>query len=233
MLVPVRERVLFPGVTVPVVLPEGPSREALKFAESQGPFAGIVLVKPGTDEDKELTTEDLLEVVVLVRIMRTITLPDNTQAVLLQGVSRARIERFARTQPYFIAKVSYPVETFEEKEENLALWRAAKQSLGELAESIPNLPEGFALAVANLEGPSELANFVGTYLDIKLEERIELLTTFDIAERLKRCLELLERELNLAKLAGKLRDDMRAKIEKQQRGVLPARADEGDPQGAG
>lgn len=217
VLVPVRERALFPGVTVPVVLPPGPSREALKFAESQGPFAGIVVVKPETDPEKTLASSDLLDVVVLVRILRTITLPDGNKAVLLQGISRGKIERFLRKTPYFIAKVSYPVETFEETDENLALWQASKAALSELAENIPNLPEGFAMAVANIEGPGELSNFVGTYLDIKLEERLNLLEAFDIPERLRRTLELLERELNLAKLASKLRDEMRAKIEKQQR----------------
>ena len=217
VLVPVRERVLFPGVTVPVVLPPGVSREALKFAESQGPFAGIAMVRPGVAADKVLDSEDLLDVVVLVRILRTVTLPDGTPAVLLQGVSRARIERFIRTSPYLIARVSYPVETFEETEANIALWKACKASLAELSETIPGLPDGFAIAVANLEGPSELANFVGTYLDIKLEERLDLLQTFDIPARLRRTLELLERELNLAKLAGKLREEMRAKIEAQQR----------------
>ncbi len=217
VLVPVRERVLFPGVTVPVVLPEGHSREALTFAESQGPWAGIALVDPDTDPEKKLTSKKFLDVVVLVRILRTITLPDGTQAVLLQGVARAKVDRFIKTKPYFIARVSYPAETFEENEENAALWRAAKDSLTELAETIPNLPEGFAVTVANLEGPAELANFVGTYLDIKLEERIELLREFDIPSRLRRCLELLERELNLAQLAGRLREEMRAKIENQQR----------------
>jgi ATP-dependent Lon protease len=217
VLVPVRERVLFPGVTVPVVLPPGSSREALKFAESQGPFAGIAPAKPGVPADKELGPDDLLDVVVLVRILRTVTLPDGTPAVLLQGVSRARVERYLRTVPYLIARVSYPVETFEETDENIALWKAAKASLSELAETIPGLPEGFALAVANLEGPSELANFVGTYLDIKPAERLDLLQTFDIPARLRRTLELLERELNIAKLAGKLREEMRTKIEKQQR----------------
>jgi ATP-dependent Lon protease len=217
VLVPVRERVLFPGVTVPVVLPPGPPREAMKFAESQGPYAGVVLVKPGSTSGDKVKQDDLLDVVVLVRILRTVALPDQTQAVLLQGLSRARVARFLRKKPYFIAKVTYPPETFEETEQTQALWRAAKTALGELTETIPNLPDGFALAVANLDGPGELANFVGTYLDIKIQERIDLLRTFDIAARLRRALAILERELNLAKLAGKLREEMRAKVEKQQR----------------
>ena len=217
ILVPVRERVLFPGVTVPVVLPPGPSREALKFAESQGHFAGVVMAKPDTPKDAEITAEDLLEVVVLARLLRTVTLPDGTEAHLVQGITRAKIERMLRTSPYLIAKVSYPAETYDETEENEALWRAAKASLAELTETIGSLPDGFSLAVANLEGPGELTNFVGTYLDIKQPERIELLELFDIGERLRKSLEILERELNLAKLAGKLRQDMREKIEKQQR----------------
>jgi ATP-dependent Lon protease len=217
ILVPIRERVLFPGVTVPVVLPPGPSREALKFAESQGPFAGIALVRPGTAEDAEISPHVLLDVVVLARIVRAITLPDGSQAYLIQGLARARIDRILRTTPYLIAKVEYPAETFEETDENLALWRAAKASLSELTQTIPNLPEGFALAVANLDGPAELCNFAGTYLDLKHQERIDLLELFDIGLRLRRTLEILERELNLAQLAGKLRGEMRAKIETQQR----------------
>lgn len=225
VLVPLAEHILFPGVTLPVVFPPGYIQEAMNFAVSQGKFVGFVPLKeaPSKEEleksgiERYLTTSNLFEVGVLAKILKTINLPDGNQSFLIQALVRIKIVKLVRTVPYFIAKVEYPREEFTSSQEGEILWKTAKSTLLELAKTIPGLPEMFGIAIANIDSPHQLTDFVATYLDLKREERLTLLAEFNIVERLKLVTEILVRELELAKLAAKIREEIRQKVEKSQR----------------
>lgn len=223
IVVPLEETVLFPGMTVPVVYPPGPVREAVDFAAGQGSFVAFVPRRTPREIDAETPKEaifnpdELLPVGVLARILKSLNMPGGNRSYFLACIQRLVVARYLRTQPYLIARVSYPVDRVPDDKEFQALWRAAKASLAELLKEIPGLPEGFSIAAANLEGPAQLTDFVAAHLDLRREERIELLQTVDLPRRLRQVTEALNRELELARLAGKIREEIRAKIEKSQR----------------
>jgi ATP-dependent Lon protease len=223
IVVPLDETILFPGMTVPVVYPPSPIRDSVEFAQSQGPFVAFVPRKtprePGGEVSREtlLNPDELVGVGVLARILKSLNMPGGNRSFFIACTNRVAVQRYLRTQPYLIARVTYPVEQAEETKEFQALWRAAKTSLADLLKEIPGLPEGFSIAAANLEGPSQLTDFVAAHLDLKREERIDLLATLDLTVRLRKVTEALNRELELARLAGKIREEIRQKIEKSQR----------------
>jgi ATP-dependent Lon protease len=224
IVVPLDEHVLFPGMTIPMVLSENKAREALDFALSHGPFVALIpRVKPvefDADKDElepELLPEHLIEVGVLARVLKMLNLPDGNRSAVVECVARCRVERYIRKEPFLIAKVDYPPDTYEDTLENKALWRASRMSLQELFKEIPGLPEGFNIAAANLEGPTQLTDFVAAHIDLPREDRISLLVETLVAKRLLIVAEVLTRELELARLAGKIRDEIREKVEKTQR----------------
>ncbi len=223
IVVPLEDTVLFPGMTVPVIYPPGPVREAVEFAASQGSFVAFVPRKTPREVDAETPKEtifnpdELLPVGVLARILKSLNMPGGNRSFFLACVQRIVVVRYLRTQPYLIARVSYPVDQVPDEKPFQGLWRAAKSSLADLLKEIPGLPEGFSIAAANLEGPAQLTDFVAAHLDLKREERLELLQTTDLPQRLLKVTEALNRELELARLAGRIRDEIRAKIEKSQR----------------
>ena len=59
IVVPLDDTILFPGMTVPVVYPPGPIREAVDFAQSQGPFVAFVPRKTPHENGAEITKEAL------------------------------------------------------------------------------------------------------------------------------------------------------------------------------
>jgi ATP-dependent Lon protease len=223
IVVPLDDTILFPGMTVPVVYPPGPVREAVEFAHNQGPFVAFVPRKTARENGAEATKEtlfnsdELLQVGVLARILKSLNMPGGNRSFFIACTTRIVVQRWLRSQPYLIARVTYPVDKADDSKEFQALWRAAKSSLGDLLKEIPGLPEGFSIAAANLEGPGQLTDFVAAHLDLKREERVDLLQTIDLAVRLRKVVESLNRELELARLAGKIRDEIRQKIEKSQR----------------
>ena len=218
IVVPLDEHVLFPGMTLPMMLGSTKSREAMEFALAQGPFIALVpRLEPAEDDGEPPAPDDLLDMGVLARVLKTLNLPDGNRSVVVECVARCRLARYARTDPFLIAKVDYPPDTYEDTVDNKALWRAARMSLQELFREIPGLPEGFNVAAANLEGPAQLTDFVAAHIDIPRDDRLELLKTTEVHRRLEKVAEALTRELELARLAGRIRDEIREKVEKTQR----------------
>ncbi len=221
IVVPLDEHVLFPGMTIPMVLSRPKVREAMDFALSQGPFIALVprLEPAEDDEEYEQTsdTEDLLDTGVLARVLKMLNLPDGNRSAVVECVARCKIVRQVRSDPFLIAKLDYPPDTYEDSLENKALWRAARMSLQELFKEIPGLPEGFNIAAANLDGPAQLTDFVAAHIDLPREDRLKLLRETKVEQRLRLVAEALTRELELARLAGRIRDDIREKVEKTQR----------------
>ena len=86
--------------------------------------------------------------------------------------------------------------------------------------------------LAEVDEPGRLADLVAGYIDIPPAERQALLETLSVEERLRRVLVHVQRQIDV--LAAQ--EDIQAKVQEElgdrQREMLPARADEGDPEGA-
>jgi ATP-dependent Lon protease len=224
-VVPVNEPVLFPGMTLPLIFQDEELREIMDQAAGQ---RGIVCFVPRLMEEGEtakpephrkvLDSAKVARVGVLARILRTLNLPDGNKSYFISCFTRCRILKVIR--PLFppIAKVELANDVMPEKTAHLeAMWRAARQTLGELIKEIPGMPEAFSLAAANIDSPGQLTDFVAAHLEIKREERIALLEDLEVAVRLPKILEIVTKELEMVRLAAKIRDDIRQKLEKSQK----------------
>ncbi len=221
IVVPLNENVLFPGMTIPMVLESSSSQNAVEFAMTQGPYIALVpRIDPLPNEVEEIPTPEPRDVAtfgVIGRALKMLNLPDGNRSVVVECMARVKITRYIRTKPFLIARVEYPTDTYRDTKANRALWRAARMSLQELFKEIPGLPEGFNVAAANLDGPAQLTDFVAAHIDLPREERFGLLTELRVEKRLAIVAEALTRELELARLAGRIRDEIREKVEKTQR----------------
>ncbi|MCP4604948.1 MAG: endopeptidase La [Proteobacteria bacterium] len=221
IVVPLDEHVLFPGMTLPMLLSRSRVRESLDFALSQGPFIALVPrlepIDEEDDSDQFVSPEELLDTGVLARVLKMLNLPDGNRSAVVECITRCRIIRNVRAEPFVIAKLDYPPDTYEDSLENKALWRASRMSLQELFKEIPGLPEGFNIAAANLDGPAQLTDFVAAHIDLPRQDRLNLLQETKVEVRLRIVAEALTRELELARLAGRIRDEIREKVEKTQR----------------
>ncbi|MCP4198025.1 MAG: endopeptidase La [Proteobacteria bacterium] len=224
ILIPLNEHILFPGMTIPMVLNQTKANEALDFALAQSPYVGLVPRKQALDEDVDEGIEDpvptpkeLVDSGVLVRVLKILNLPDGNRSAVVECIARCKITKFLRTDPFLIAKVDYPPDKYVDSVENKALWRAARMSLQELFKEIPELPQGFNIAAANLEGPAQLTDFVSAHIELPRKTRVTLLRETRVEVRLRIVAEALTKELELARLAGRIRDEIRSKVEKTQR----------------
>ena len=193
----------------------------------------LVMVASKNPEAEEPGPDELYDVGVAGVVARMLKVPDGTIRILVQGTERVRLTDYVAEEPYLIARIEPMPDVVEPSPELEALTRNVQRTFSEIIEQIPYLPEELQLAVANLDDSSALAHLIAGALRISTEEKQELLEQVDVGKRLRRLSEILARELEVDParhqdpVAGPVRDRQGAAR------VLPARAAQGDPAGAG
>jgi ATP-dependent Lon protease len=225
-IAPIIEPVLFPGMTLPLIFQDDALKEIMDQAGRQGGVVGFIPKKEKKEregaalqeEKRVLDMDGLAEVGSVAKILRSLNLPDGNRSYFVSCFSRFRVVRPIRVLYPPIAKVELVADVVPGKNAALeGMWRAARQTLRELIKEIPGMPEAFSLAAANIDSPGQLTDFVAAHLDIPRDERIKLLEEVRVDVRLPMILEILIKELEMVKLASKIREDLRQKVEKSQK----------------
>src|SRR5918997_5215924 len=89
-VLPLRDIVIYPFMIVPLFVSRDRSIKAVDEALSQNRM--ILLVSQKDVDKEEPTQEDLYKVGTVAVIMRMLKLPDGRIRILIQGLSRARVE---------------------------------------------------------------------------------------------------------------------------------------------
>jgi ATP-dependent Lon protease len=165
------------------------------------------------------TRDDFYRVGTIAKIKQMLRLPGDTIRVLVEGVSRGRIEEFIFEVPYFKCRVT---AINEDEYENIppkivALMRAALSSFEEYISYSPRISQEVFPSVASVEQPGRLADVITSHLDIKTEEKQQILEAYDIEERLEILNTILTKEIEILKIENSITNKVRTQINKSQR----------------
>ncbi len=208
--------VVFPELVAPVLLKGELPRRTLEQASSQTDYVGSMLA-PQDFNGEDIDTETFPRVGCAARVVRVLKLPDDSTSVVLRGLKRFRIVKFLRTRPALIARVEYPDETRATTDEAQAMMRVLRQLLKKVLASDENVPDEFKVAAANIDSPKALADFAATYFVRDARVRQQILEQFDVEDRLNQIITVLTREVGLMEIGKRIQDQIREKLEKQQR----------------
>ena len=216
-VLPLKDLVIFPFIIVPLSVSREKSINAVDQALAENRVIMLTAQKDFQNEDPG--EDDLYRVGTVAIIMRMLKLPDGRIRILVQGLSRARIDYFIQTAPFFKAKITRIEETAT-KERSLeieALVRAVKQNLDRAVSLGKNISPEVMVIAANLDDPARLTDLAASNLDLKLEEAQQILETIDPVERLKKVNELLTREINLLTMQQEISSAAQGEMNKSQR----------------
>jgi ATP-dependent Lon protease len=152
-------------------------------------------------------------------IMRMLKLPDGRLRILVQGISRARVEHFSQSEPFLLAKVR-PVEESLASESPLeiqALVRSVKENLDHAVNLGKSISPEVMIIAANLDDPGRLADLAASNLDLAVAEAQQILETISPFERLEKVSELLLREVQLLTMQQEISMQARGEMDKSQR----------------
>ncbi|MGH8737710.1 MAG: endopeptidase La [Burkholderiales bacterium] len=214
-LVPMRNTVLFPGVIAPVTIGREKSVAAAQDAVKRERQVGFLLQRDAAKD--EVGPDDLHWVGTAGQIARYVTAPDGAHHLVVQGQSRFRVLEFLDGWPFLVARVAMVEEVQESGAELEARFLQLKEQSAAAVELLPNAPEGLAAVVQGVESPGVLADMVANFLDVKPEQKQELLEAFSVRARLDKVLALLGNRVEILKLSKEIGDQTRKAFDERQR----------------
>ncbi|MDD1629145.1 MAG: endopeptidase La [Methylococcaceae bacterium] len=215
IIVPMRGTVLFPQNVSPLVIGRKPSISAVQQAvRSEKPIGLLMQLR---DTDQEPGPEDLHTIGTVAEILRYLTAPDGTHHIVCQGVQRFRVLEFLQGYPFQVARCErYEEPEVSSKDVEARLITLKQKALEVLAET-RQAPDELVNAVQSITSPTMLADLIASYLITKPEEKQEVLSLFNILERIDKLLELLNYRIEVLKLSNKINEQTQETMGQRQR----------------
>ncbi|MGZ5841580.1 MAG: endopeptidase La [Xanthobacteraceae bacterium] len=218
IIVPVRNTVLFPGLVLPITLGRSKSIAAAQQAVRDQRQVGILLQRDA--EVSEPTPLDMHRMGTLANIVRYITAPDGSHHLVCQGEQRFQIAEFLSGWPFFVARVLQIPEPEVKTAEVEARFVNLKAQTLEAIQLLPQAPPDLLAAIQSIEGPSALADLATAYMDVKPEEKQEILETVDISVHMDKVSRLLAHRIEVLRLSQEIGRQTKAALDERQREVL-------------
>ena len=216
-LLPLRDIVIYPFMIVPLFVSRDKSIKAVEEALKENRM--IVLVSQRDLNKEDPKKEELFEVGTVAIIMRMLKLPDGRIRILIQGLSRCRIEEVNSGGDHIRARIT-PVSEPLAPENSLeveALIRNVRGLMERAAALGKNISPEVLAIVANLDDAGRLADLSASNLDLKVEDAQSVLDIFDPIPRLRRVNELLNKEIEVLTVQQEINSQARADIDRSQR----------------
>jgi len=215
IVVPMRNTVLFPGVISPITIGRKSSVAAAQEAVRSEKKIGFLLQRDAKKD--EVRPDDLHWVGTAGQVVRYITGQEGAHHLVVQGTSRFRVLEFLEGWPFLVARVQY-IETRDEMTPEIeARFLQLKERAVEAIQLLANAPEELAVVVQQVGSPGLLADMVANLLDVKNEDKQDLLETFELKRRLDKVLELLAERLGVLRISKEIGDKTKKEFDERQR----------------
>ncbi|HEV7891301.1 MAG TPA: endopeptidase La [Pyrinomonadaceae bacterium] len=216
-VLPLRDIVIYPFMIVPLFVSREKSIRAVD--EALGENRMIFLVSQRDLDKEEPAGEDLYTTGTVAVIMRMLKLPDGRIRILVQGLSRARVESIEDTGEFLKARLSAMDETgtSERSLEVEALVRNVRASMERATNLGKNISPEVMAIVSSLDDAGRLADLAASNLELKVEDAQSVLDISDTTARLRRVNDLLNKEIEVLTVQQEINTQARADIDRSQR----------------
>lgn len=222
---PLSGTLVFPYALTPLVI-DGESSIQLVTRVANGTDKLIALFPeiPPQDEngvpeinvDTFTMDEKKLSVIgVAGRVVKHVKFPDETDRVLIRGLSRIRFLGFHPED--HSAEVERLAEADDDNVEVSAMTKNAVRQFQEIISYSPNFPEELKIAVLNLQDNTRIVDLIADTINISYAEKLEILTLPSLQERLQLLTILLNREVEVLKLGSEIQTQVHNALGKSQR----------------
>jgi ATP-dependent Lon protease len=214
-VLPLRDAVVFPLTAAPLVVAQPRSVRLVDDVMRSNRLLALVAQRDPKAEPAK--PEDLYRVGTVGVIHQLARAPDGGVRLMVQGVERIRLLDFIGTDPYLVARIEAAPDQTVPATEVDAHRRAVVDIFGRLVEASPELPDELASAVQSVTDPRHVGYLVASMVPIDLAARQELLELDPLTAKLRRLVDLLQRELAVRELGRKITTDTQERLSKTQR----------------
>lgn len=215
-ILPLRNTVAFPFGTMPIAVGIPRSVQLIQDAVRGNRLIGLVAMKqPDLDEPGP---EHVYQVGTLALIQRVIEGDaDEALQMIVQGLERFKVAEWLPADPYLQAHIQHAPEEIEESLELDALSRSLIDLARRLANLMPQVPDEIVEFLASVEDRRLLVYLVAANIRMDVETAQKLLEIDSLADKMRRLITILDRELEVMELGQKIRSEAHEEMTKAQR----------------
>lgn len=214
-LLPLRDIVIFPEMVTPLFVGRSRSISALEQAMEGSRL--IFLIAQNDAEVDEPAIGDLYSIGTIAKISQLLKLPDGTMKLLVEGKVRARLIDLVEKEDCTYVTCEEVEESTCGSLESEALVRSVKQLFESYVSYSRKVPSEVVASVDNVSDSGNLADIITAHLNLRVDEKQEVLELIDVCERLELLLELMEREVEILKIERKIRKRVKNQMERTQK----------------
>ncbi len=224
---PLNDAVAFPFMMFPLLINEPHLVEMADEALAGDKAIALLTrrVSGGAQGHPEIVNEaldgtDLYRIGTAAIIHKMLRLPDGAMRLLVQGVSRVRVEAVLQDTPFLKVKTSTLVSEESPDLELTARTRNLAELFGRAVDGSPTLPDELKVISLNIEEAGRLTDFVAANLGLAIPVKQEILATTSVARRMELVTLHLNRELSLQRMHQKIQSEVQTEIDKSQKDYI-------------
>lgn len=214
-LLALRELVVFPQQVVPLFVGREKSVRAIEESQKENKY--IMLAAQKDARTSNPTEKDIYSIGTVGEVVQLIRLADGPIKVLVEGKGRARIKRFVQEDDFMVVDVEELIPDTEVTTELKALMRSVNTTFDQYVKLGKKVNPEMIVQVNAIEDPSRLADAIVVQLNIKLEDKQEILETLDPQERLEKILGHMKSEIEILQVEKRIRNRVKKQMEKTQK----------------
>ena len=216
-ILPLRNVVLFPGMTMPVSIGRDKSMRLIKEATSKSQPIGVVCqIDSKADNPGQ---NDLFKMGTLASIIKVLQLPDGGTNVILHGRSSFVLNEITQEEPYLRGKVTLTdVELPRKGDKEFAVVMASIKEI--TLKMLANMGEGgqeMAFAMRNIDSPFFLMNYLASNIPFEAQQKQQLLEEGNLRQRAFLLYSMLRQEEQFVELRADIQSRTREDLSQQQR----------------
>ena len=214
-LLPLRDVVVFPHMVIPLFVGREKSILALEEATNGDKQVMLVAQKEATEDMPD--TDQMYDYGCVATILQMLKLPDGNVKVLVEGVQRAQVKEFVQTDPMYVAQIEMVEPEVSYSAQDDALGRAALSNFEKYVKLNKKVPSEILTSLSGIENPSRLADSIAAHMDLKIDEKQEILEMENSSSRLEHLMGKMEGEMDLLEVEKRIRTRVKGQMEKNQR----------------
>ena len=214
-ILPLRDIVVFPHMIVPLFVGREKSVRALEAVMAAN--KQILLLTQTDASTEEPSADDLYRIGTLGSILQLLKLPDGTVKVLVEGGSRAQVNKIDNSGEFLMADIVEAPETKVTDPEVIALGRAAIHHFEDYIKLNKKIATEVLTSVNQLEDTNKIADTLASHVAVSIEDKQQLLEKLDVRVRLEKLYELMDGEISVLQVERRIRSRVKRQMEKTQR----------------
>ena len=208
---------IFPNMLLHFDVAREASIKALDESMTTGQPIFLVAQRDLSVEDP--TEEDLYRIGTISTVRQILRLPGSSVRVMVEGVSRGRLQSLTQTTPHFIAQVEeIPEEVPARRSARTeALMRQTYELFETYIDLAPKMTPDILLSVLSSEEPGYIADYIAQNLPMRTGDKQAILEELRPIRRLEKLCHNLRREVEILELEHEMQNKVRDHLTRSQR----------------